>query len=102
LAVGAVTAEVVAVETRRHAAAAGGANGDRHLLAHDDNSEQQAGRPERVVSLTMRRLLDPAAVIAGLPPDTRPLPDLGVYDRQLLGRATGTDHPTPADPEGTS
>ena len=102
LAVGAVTAEVVAVETRRHAAAAGEANGDRHLLAHDDNSEQQAGRPERVVSLTMRRLLDPAAVIAGLPPDTRPLPDLGVYDRQLLGRATGTDHPTPADPEGTS
>jgi hypothetical protein len=54
-----------------------------------------------VVSLTMRRLLDPAAVIAGLPPDTRPLPDLGIYDRQLLGRATGTDHPIPApDPGG--
>ena len=101
--VGAVTAEVVAVETRRHAAAAavGGASGDRHLLRHGHDVEQGAGQPERVVSLTMRRLLDPTAVIAGLPPDTRPLPDLAIYDRQLLGRATGTDHPIPApDPGG--
>ena len=102
LAVGAVTAEVVAVETRRHTAAvAGGADGDRHLAAHGPDREQQAGQEhQRVVSLTMRRLLDPAAVIAGLPPDTRPLPDLAVYDRQLLGQATGTDHPTPADHRG--
>ena len=101
--VGAVTAEVVAVETRRHAAAAavGGASGDRHLLRHGHDVEQGAGQPERVVWLTMRRLLDPTAVIAGLPPDTRPLPDLAIYDRQLLGRATGTDHPIPApDPGG--
>ena len=101
--VGAVTAEVVAVETRRHAAAAavGGASGDRHLLRHGHDVEQGAGQPERVVSLTMRRLLDPTAVIAGLPPDTRPLPDLAIYDQELLGRATGTDHPIPApDPGG--
>jgi hypothetical protein len=48
----------------------------------------------------MRRLLDPAAVIASLPPDTRPLPDLAVYDRQLLHQATGTDHLIPADDPG--
>ena len=103
LSVGVVTAEVVAVETRRHAATvAGGANNGRHLVAHGVDGEQQAGRPERVVSLTMRRLLDPTAVIAGLPPDTRPLPDLAIYDRQLLSQATGTDHPTAADPGGPS
>ncbi|WP_460825536.1 IS21 family transposase, partial [Nostocoides australiense] len=99
--VGAVTAEVVAVQTRRHAAAVVGASGDCHLLGHGHDVEQEAGQPERVVSLTMRRLLDPTAVIAGLPPDTRPLPDLAVYDQKLLGRATGTDHPIPAtDPGG--
>ena len=77
-------------------------NGDRHLVAHGIDGEQHLGRPERVVSLTMRRLLDPTAVIAGLPPDTRPLPDLSVYDQQLLGRATGTDDTTPAHrDEGT-
>ncbi len=97
LSVGAVTAEVVAVETRRHATAtAGGANPGRHHVDHHHAREQRDGQPERVASLTMRRLLDPTAVIAGLPPDTRPLPDLSVYDRHLLGRATGTDHPSPA------
>ena len=101
LSVGAVTADVVAVETRRHAAAtAGGANPGRHIAGHGPVGEQQGGHPERVVSLTMRRLLDPTAVIAGLPPDTRPLPDLSVYDRHLLGRATGTDHPTPTTSPG--
>jgi transposase len=101
LTVGAVTAEVVAVETRRHATAtAGGANPGRHHGAHHSSGEQQDGQPEQVVSLTMRRLLDPTAVIAGLPPDTRPLPDLAVYDRRLLGQATGTDHPAPATQTG--
>ena len=38
-----------------------------------------------------------AAVIAGLPPDTRPLPSVAAYD-QLL---TGTDHTTPTDPGGS-
>ena len=96
LTVGAVTADDVAVETRRHVAA-GGASPDRHPADHVLDSEQRAGRSERVVSLTMRRLLDPAAVIAGLPPDTRPLPSVAAYD-QLL---TGTDHTTPTDPGGS-
>ncbi|XAS66669.1 hypothetical protein V3C33_14415 [Micrococcaceae bacterium Sec5.7] len=30
--------------------------------------------------------MDPAAVIAGLPPDTRPLPSIGVYDELLAKR----------------
>lgn len=51
------------------------------------------------MSLTERLLLDPAAVIAGLPPDTRPLPSMEKY-QQLLGRRTGTDHhPDPMSPD---
>jgi hypothetical protein len=42
-----------------------------------------------VVSLTERRLADPAAVIAGLPPDTRPLPTVTAYD-ELLSRRKNT------------
>ncbi len=49
----------------------------------------------------MRWLLDPAAVIAGLPPDTRPLPSVAAYDQLLTGAATGTDHATPTDPGGS-
>jgi hypothetical protein len=45
---------------------------------------------QRVVSLTQRRLMEPAAVIAGLPPDTRPLPTVSVYDELLAKRA---EHP---------
>jgi len=87
LTVGAVTADVVAVEARRHAAtnpltATGGAGSDRHLVAHTPALEQ------RVVSLTQRRLTDPAAVIAGLPPDRRPLPTVDAYDDLLPRRAT--------------
>lgn len=90
LVVGAVTADVVAVEARRHGstAAQGGANSDRHLVGHHAQHEQ------RVVSLTQRRLTDPAAVIAGLPPDTRPLPSVSAYDELLPRRHTtpvGTD-----------
>lgn len=80
LQVGAVTADVVAVEARRHAAAAGGSGSSRHLVAHEPLREQ------RVVSLTQRRLADPAAVIAGLPPDTRPLPSTAKYDELLTLR----------------
>jgi hypothetical protein len=43
-----------------------------------------------VVSLTQRRLMDPAAVIAGLPPDTRPLRSVSAYDELL---AKHTEHP---------
>jgi transposase len=82
--VGAVSADVVAVEARRHATTAteGGASTGRHLVAHDNTREQ------RVVHLTQRRLTDPAAVIAGLPPDTRPAPSIAAYDELLPRRRT--------------
>lgn len=41
----------------------------------------------RVVSLTQRRLMDPAAVIAGLPADSRPTPSVSAYDELLAKRA---------------
>jgi transposase len=86
LGVGAVSFDVVAVEARRHASSlpAGGAGSDRHPGARQDANVQ------RVVSLTQRRLMDPTAVIAGLPPDTRPLPSVRAYD-ELLAKCT--EHP---------
>lgn len=68
LGVGAVSADVVAVEAGRHAAdmTAGGSGPDRHPGAHEGVNAQ------RVVSLTQRRLTDPGAAIAGLPRDSRP------------------------------
>lgn len=36
-----------------------------------------------MISLTQRRLTDPAAVIAGLPRDMRPIPSLAEYDQLL-------------------
>ncbi|MFC8408746.1 IS21 family transposase [Arthrobacter sp. NPDC057259] len=86
LGVGAVSADVVAVEARRHASSVppGGSGSDRHLGPHIDVNVQ------RVVSLTQRRLMDPAAVIAGLPPDARPLPSVSAYDELLAKRA---EHP---------
>jgi len=93
--VGAVTAEVVAVEARRHAATIdtaadgeGGASSGRHPGAQGDVGEQ------RVVSLTQRRLTDPAAVIAGLPADTRPLPSVAAYDELLPRRTTAATSTT--------
>ena len=94
LTVGAVSADVVAVEARRHTTtvgtsnAEGGATTGRHPVAHLEHREK------RVVSLTQRRLTDPAAVIAGLPPDTRPLPSLAAYDELLPRR-----RPVPTDQE---
>jgi hypothetical protein len=86
LGVGAVSADVVAVEARRHATIppGGGSGSDRHPGAHGELKVQ------RVVSLTQRRLTDPAAVIAGLPPDNRPLPSVSAYDELLAKR---TEHP---------
>jgi hypothetical protein len=86
LTVDAVSADVVAVEACRHStlSSGGGSGSDRHPGARNDVNVQ------RVVSLTQRRLTDPAAIIAGLPPDTRPLPSLGVYDELLTKR---TEHP---------
>lgn len=94
LEVGAVNADVVAVEARRHATAnTGGAGTGRHRIAHSVRREQ------RVVSLTPRRLMDPTAIIAGLPPDPRPLPTVTAYD-ELLVRHTPAATPTdPADTE---
>jgi len=85
LGVGAVSADVVAVEARRHAtnSSGGGPGSDRHPGAHAE------AKVQRVVSLTQRRLMDPDAVIAGLPPDTRPLPSVSAYDELLTKR---TDH----------
>ncbi|MCI0144225.1 IS21 family transposase [Arthrobacter bambusae] len=85
LGVGAVSADVVAVEARRHATGTGGGSGsDRDHGAHVE------AKVQRVVSLTQRRLMDPAAVIAGLPRDTRPLPTVSAYDELLAKRA---EHP---------
>lgn len=75
--VGGTTADVVAVEAHKLARL----RPDHTVIAE----EPLAAR--RVVSLTERRLLDPAAVVAGLPPDTRPLPSVAAYD-QLLPRRT--------------
>ena len=55
---------------------------------------------QRVVSLTQRRLADPAAVIAGLPPDRRPLPSVAAYD-ELLNRRRARP-PRPPMKEGTT
>ena len=101
--VGAVSADVVAVEARLAAAAAGGASCGRHLVEQPHADGPHDDKPTgKVVSLTQRLLLDPDAVIAGLPPDTRPLPSLDKYDR-LLRRRTGTDNqPAPADETGAT
>lgn len=91
---GAVSADVVAVEARRHAASApaasGGAGSDSHRGAHDEDELQ------RVVSLTQRPLMDPAAVIPGLPQDKRALPTVNTYN-ELLAKRT-----KPALPAGIS
>ncbi|HXG90162.1 IS21 family transposase [Plantibacter sp. RU18] len=93
LTVGAVTADVVAVEARRHAATSG-PDSSRHLVAHAPEAER------RVVSLTQRRLADPAAVIGGLPPDRRPLPSVAGYD-ELLTRRVPTFQPAAPEKEET-
>ncbi len=94
LTVGAVTADVVAVEARRHEAL-GGSRLDRPLV------EQARGPERRVVSLTQRRLADPVAVIAGLPADTRPLPSVDAYDQLLRLPDRRTAETTPAVEKGT-
>lgn len=82
--VGAVNADVVAVEARRIAQQ----RPNLEAAVVPAPVEEPAGA--RVVSLTQRRLLDPAAVIAGLPPDTRPLPTVDRYDQLLQRPASST------------
>lgn len=77
LTVGAVTADVVAVGARLAAA----------QLEKNDIALIEAPALPKVVSLTQRRLTDPAAVIAGLPQDNRPLPSVAGYDALLTKRA---------------
>ncbi len=93
LTVGAVSADVVAVEARLHAT---GSGFGRHLVEQTPHAEQ------RVVSLTQRRLTDPTAVIAGLPPDTRPLPSVAGYDELLQRRARPDITEPSADREGST
>ena len=90
LQVGAVSPDVVAVEARRHATehAAGGPSSGRHL------DEPRRVNLHRVVSLTQYRLADPAAVIAGLPPDQRPLPTVDACDHLLASRRPPTTKET--------
>jgi hypothetical protein len=79
MSVGSVLAEVVAVEARRASAA--------DPTAAD--AVPRGGRTANVVSLTQRRLMDPLAVIAGLPPDRRP-PSVAAYDELLKRRTAKT------------
>jgi hypothetical protein len=94
LTVGAVTADVVAVEARRHEAL-GGSRLDLPLV------EQDRGPERRVVSLTQRRLADPAAVIAGLPAGTRPLPSVAAYDQLLRLPDRPATEAAPTNKKGT-
>lgn len=91
--VGAVRADVVAVEARRIAEAAGAGRTVAQAVA--------AGPAPRVVSLTQRRLADPAAVIAGLPPDRRSLPTVTAYDELLTRRTAATSPPAPSTQSGS-
>lgn len=79
LTVGAVSADVVAVEARRYQTSRTG-----------DNTAEATRKPvhgRKVISLTQRRLTDPAAVIAGLPADRRPVPSVAAYDQLITPRA---------------
>ena len=94
--IGAVTADVVAVEARRHHTT-GGASAERPTGEHAPIVEH------RVVSLTQRRLTDPAAVIAGLPPDTRPIPSVASYDDLLtIPRSAPINQPSAPRKESAS
>lgn len=109
LGVGAVSADVVAVEARRHAiellnddrelTAVGGSSSDRHFDAHRGAHVEE--KVQRVVSLTQRRHMDPAAVIAGLPPDSRPVPSVSSYD-ELLAKRTSANVSNSASKENIS
>lgn len=83
LSVGSVLAEVVAVEARRAAAAA-------PTATTANVPASAAAVTANVVSLTQRRLMDPLAVIAGLPPDRRPAPSVAAYDELLKRRTAKT------------
>lgn len=89
LRVGAVSADVVAVEARRVASE----SNTGWVRPDCDPGAKENVLEHRVVSLTQRRLADPAAVIAGLPPDKRPLPSVAGYDDLLKFRAQSSSTP---------
>lgn len=95
LRVGAVSADVVAVEARRVVAER---NTPGWVRPDCDPGAKEGIVEHRVVSLTQRRLADPAAVISGLPPDKRPMPTVAGYDRLLNKRTTHSTDPQQAPP----
>ena len=90
--VGASSADVVAVEARKAA--------DRSCDSTAPGST--AGVDETVVSLTERRLADPAAVIAGLPADHRPPPSVSAYDELLPRRRASSESAKVKHRKGTA
>jgi hypothetical protein len=86
--IGVARADVVAVEARRIA---------EERTSQDISARGDGGSvpvpAQRVVSLTERRLGHPAAVIAGLPADTRPLPTVAAYDELLTRRTAAQTMP---------
>jgi hypothetical protein len=82
LSAGAVRADVVAVEVRRI--------GQDRPMTTDAHERSSTSVDARVVSLTQRRLADPEATIAALPPDLRPPPTVSAYDDLLTRRAAKT------------
>jgi transposase len=89
LRVGAVRADIVAVEARRIAEARLPVEPAVDELAAA--AALGAGLEGRVLSLTERRLAEPGAVIAGLPPDPRPLPTVDAYDELLVRRTSAAN-----------
>ena len=96
--VGATSADLVAVEARKQPTAADTNQQDANTV---DSAPAAADTPG-VVSLTQRKLADPAQVIAGLPADTRPLPTVASYDRLLPGRSSSAVPAEPASPPGAA
>jgi transposase len=78
LSIGSVLADMVTIEARRAA----------DSLGQSGSTVTTDQTVPKVVSLTQRRLADPAAVIAGLPFDTRPAPSVAGYDQLLTKRVT--------------
>lgn len=87
--IGSTGADVVAVEARLAAHRSHDPGTDTASAVADTDLVSEL----RVVSLTERRLTDPAAVIAGLPPDCRPMPSLAGYDELLTRRRTRQPQP---------
>ncbi|NMN99021.1 IS21 family transposase [Antrihabitans stalactiti] len=87
---GALTADAVALEARRIVEQC-----SRPAVDLTDFDTAATGTTA-VASLTQRRLADPSAVIAGLPPDRRPQPSVTKYDQLLRLRPIAQEgRPTP-------